>query len=219
MNATSHSRMRGFSLLEILITMLIVSVGLMGMAGVISRVQVAGMEAYQRSQALIILDEIAQRLNVNRNTLSCFRFTTDTVNGIPYIGVDGTVSLPVNCAAGTISAYNTLADNAVQALQDRLQGAAETKAGVNVRPMIGARACISYDAATELTDSVGALITGTGLYTVTVAWQGLAATQAPTAACANNLYGASDAWRRAVSTTIRFANLTAASLDKGGRRT
>ncbi|MBF0294855.1 MAG: prepilin-type N-terminal cleavage/methylation domain-containing protein [Magnetococcales bacterium] len=212
MNAISPSRMRGFSLLEILITMLVVSVGLMGMAGVISRVHVAGFEAYQRSQALIILDEIVQHLNVNRNTLSCFRFTTNLTNGTPYIGVDGTVTLPVGCAAGTIWQYNDLADTTIQALQDRLLGSAETKAGASVRPMIGARACISYDAASELSDSVGALISGTGLYTITVAWQGMAATQAPTAACANNLYGSSDAWRRAVTTTVRFANLTAASL-------
>jgi type IV pilus assembly protein PilV len=54
---------------------------------------------------------------------------------------------------------------------------------------------------------------GTGIYTVTVAWQGLVATAAPPTAvtCGRNLYpnatSPNDAMRRAVTTTIRIANL------------
>ncbi len=47
--------------------------------------------------------------------------------------------------------------------------------------MLGARGCIAYDATTELTDSKGATMTGTGVYTITVAWQGIAATMRPPA--------------------------------------
>ncbi|MBF0126450.1 MAG: prepilin-type N-terminal cleavage/methylation domain-containing protein [Magnetococcales bacterium] len=215
MNAIPHPRSRGFSLLEVLITMLIVSVGLMGLASLLARVQVAELEAYQRSQALILLSDIVERLNVNRKTLPCFRFTTNLTNGTPYIGATGSGwALPTGCAFST-SVYNVQADATLSALNSQLQGLAETKTGAATGSgaMIGARACISYDASTELPDSLGASIANTGLYTITVAWQGMVATAAPAAACANGLYG-SVSQRRAVSTTIRFASLTAAGLQR-----
>ncbi|MBF0339651.1 MAG: type IV pilus modification protein PilV [Magnetococcales bacterium] len=210
-------RCHGFSLLEILITLLITSIGLLGLASLLSRMHVAEMEAYQRTQALILLADIAERLNVNRGTLSCFAFTTNTASGTPYIGATGTGwSLPTGCGAST-SIYNTRADEAISQLNDRLQGTAEVKAGAAAGSggMIGARACIRYDATDLLSDSVGATISGTGTYTITVTWQGLAATVAPptASACAVGLYG-SEAQRRAVSTTLRFANLTSARLDQ-----
>jgi hypothetical protein len=98
-----------------------------------------------------------------------------------------------------------------------LNGASEVLSGGNCTTtssadcagaMLGARGCIAYDAGTALTDSTGATMAGTGIYTVTVTWQGVAATAAPPASitCAQNLYP-DDAMRRAVTTTFRIANL------------
>ncbi len=211
--ATSH----GFSLLEILITMLIVSIGLLGLATLMARIQMSELEAYQRTQALILLSDISERLNVNRSTLSCFDFTTNTANGTPFIGTTGTGwALPTGCAAST-STYNTQADTTIAALNSQLQGLAELKAGATTGSgaMIGARVCISYDTTDLLNDSVGTPISGTGSYTITVSWQGLTPTLTPTANCANGLYGAENL-RRSVSTTIRFANLFSAQLKQTG---
>jgi len=72
--------------------------------------------------------------------------------------------------------------------------------------MIGARACIGFDAATQS-------------YTVAVAWQGTAATFSPASwptannpavarNCALGLYGADDAMRRVVWSSIMVASLT-----------
>jgi type IV pilus assembly protein PilV len=58
---------------------------------------------------------------------------------------------------------------------------------------LGARGCISFDAATST-------------YTVSVAWQGMAATVAPGIACGNDAYG-QETQRRAVSVTFRPATL------------
>ncbi|MBF0435560.1 MAG: type IV pilus modification protein PilV [Magnetococcales bacterium] len=197
----------GFSLLEVLITMLIVSIGLLGLAALMARVHASELESYQRSQALILLSDISERLNVNRTTLSCFHFTTNLTSGTPFIGTTGSGwALPTGCAAST-SAYNTRADATLSALNSQLQGLSETKSGSGTGGMIGARACISYDATTQLTDSTGASIDGSGAYTVTISWQGMTDTTAPTAVCANGLYG-SESKRRAVSKTVRFANLT-----------
>ena len=76
--------------------------------------------------------------------------------------------------------------------------------------MIGARGCVIYDAATELTDSAGAVLPGTGRYTISVAWQGLTPTVAPAATltCGSNAYG-DEARRRVVTSTLRIADLAA----------
>lgn len=173
-----------------------------------TRVHASGLESYQRSQALVLLSDISERLNVNRTTLSCFRFTTNLTSGTPYIGTTGTGwTLPTGCAASALAAINTRADTTISTLNSNLQGLSESKSGSGTGAMIGARACISYDATTQINDSTGATIDGSGLYTITISWQGLNDTQAPTVACANGLYG-SETKRRSVSKTIRFANLT-----------
>ena len=61
--------------------------------------------------------------------------------------------------------------------------------------MIGARGCIAFDAASNN-------------YVVTIAWQGLLQTSAPSAGlpCATGLYG-NESQRRVVSAVINFAVL------------
>ena len=202
------ARQLGFSMMEILVALVITLLGLVGIAALQSQMQVSQLEAYQRAQALIVLSDIVDRLNTNRSTLSCFRITTDTSNGVPFIGTAGTGHLASwSCGAST-SAYNTQADTTMTAIDSLLEGAAETKGGSNVGGILGARACISYDAASELTDSTGTVVAGTGVYTIAVSWQGMTETFAPTVACAKDLYG-DEKQRRTVSTTLRIADLNA----------
>jgi type IV pilus assembly protein PilV len=204
----------GFSMMEVLITMLIVSVGLLGVSRLLARAHLAEMESYQRVQALILLTDIVDRLKINTASVSCFAFTTGTIAtttpevGTPYIGATGPDSmvLPTSCVA-SVAAYNTQAIETITALDSLLKGAAETSAGgVQAGAMIGARGCISYNSSSELLDSLGLAISGTGEYTVTVAWQGLSDTFAPTIDCGNDLYG-NESRRRVVSNTLRLANL------------
>lgn len=56
----------GSSLIEVLITILILMVGLLGLAGLLGVAQTSQMESYQRSQALILLKDIQDRINANR---------------------------------------------------------------------------------------------------------------------------------------------------------
>jgi type IV pilus assembly protein PilV len=57
---------RGTTLLEVLITIVILAIGLLGLAGLQARLQSSEMEAYQRSQALILLNDMASRIATNR---------------------------------------------------------------------------------------------------------------------------------------------------------
>lgn len=198
-----NSRQYGFGMLEVLVTLVILMVGLLGLAGVMVQSQRAEMESYQRIQALILLQDISGRINANRRVSSCYAYTGS--DGTPYLGV-GATTAPA-CAAGT-AAQN------IQALQDmmdwssQLEGAAEISGGNKIGAMTGARGCIYYTAGSEVTDKNGVTIPGSGIYTIAVAWQGLSSTVTATPNCAQGLYGADDANRRVVSLTMRMASLS-----------
>lgn len=206
------ARQGGFSMIEILVTVVIVVIGLLGIAGLQARAHVAEMESYQRAQALVLLYDMVDRINNNRLAASCYAITTDTTNGTPYVGDSaggGHFSTPTTACAVSSPAINTLANNAINEWDALLQGSAETKGTSSVGAMIGARGCVSYDSGTEYIDATsGANIAGTGMYTVAVSWQGMAESFAPTATCAKNLYG-TETKRRTVWVTMRLATLAA----------
>lgn len=195
-------RSSGFSMIEVLVALMIIVLGLLGLAAMQVRMQQAEFESYQRAQALVLLQDMVDRIQLHRVTAPCFRFTTGA-NGTPYVGAAGTAAIA--CAASSAGdnaeAVATLTD-----WDNQLKGAAETKGGNSVGAMVGARGCVSYSAASELLDSTGAPMSGTGIYTVGVAWQGTIDTVTPTVNCANGLYG-TEARRRVVSTTFRMAQL------------
>src|SRR5918996_849935 len=171
----------GFSMIEVLVTIVILLVGLLGLAALHGRANTAEMESYQRSQALILLSDMVNRINANR------KFAMDYVNNsIPYVGGTGNL---IDCAELTGVTLDLCQWG------NMLGGAAESNAGANIGAMNGARGCITYDA-------------GTDAYTVSVAWQGLVQTAAPAGnTCAQGQYG-DDTQRRVVSATLRIADLS-----------
>ncbi len=201
-------RQSGFSMIEVLVTLIILLVGLLGLAGLMVQSQRSEMESYQRVQALILLQDMAGRLNANRKVASCYAFTANAATGTPYLGVAGATAVAVPaCTAGT-AAQNAQAIQDMTDWDDMLTGAAETSAGAAVGAMVGARGCVSYGAGTELLDKNGLPIPGTGIYTIAVAWQGMSSTAIATPNCAQAEYG-NEAQRRVVSLTLRTASLTA----------
>lgn len=205
-----RSASAGFSLLEVLISMLIVVVGLLGLAGIQARAQIAELESYQRAQALVLLYDMMDRINNSRTTAPCYAITTDTTTGAPYFGNGATAT-----AACSLSnpADQTMAIASMNAWNGQLQGASERQGAAltNVGAMIGARGCVSYDTTTEYINATsGANVAGTGEYTIAVSWQGMADTFAPTKACGAGLYGTpstADTQRRTVWATMRIGTL------------
>lgn len=194
-HAANLRKNRGFSLLEVLISIVILVVGLLGLAALQANAHVAELESYQRAQALVLLSDMVDRINANRRSAGCFAFT-DATTGTPYAGTTagGGHLGTANCGSGfETSEAKTIVDAAVSDWNSLLQGSAETKSGTSVGAMIGARGCVSFDSATSV-------------YTIAVAWQGMTDTFAPVVTCARNLYG-SEAKRRVVWTTLRVANL------------
>jgi len=188
MRARTPTRMSGVAMLEVLVAMLILMLGLLGVVGLIVRAESAEMESYQRVQALILVRDMTGRINSNRGVVACY---SNGANGTQLgTGYAGTPS----CILGT-PAQNAQAVADMNDWNAALLGSAETQGASKVGAMIGARGCITQiDAANNI-------------YMVTVVWQGLNPTVAPTVACGKNQYG-SDDLRRAVNVTLRIGTLT-----------
>lgn len=208
-----RKRAAGFTLIEILITLVVLLVGLLGLVGMQAKAQQAELESYQRGQALVLLQDMVDRMNSNRLDAKNLNYVT----AVPA-GVGGATQL-VSCAGKTASALDLCEWGNV------LIGAAEGTAGSNcatsatgqgcVGAMLGARGCISYDINSQLQDSSGASIAGTGVFTVAVAWQGTAQLSSPPSStlpgsalnCAKGDYP--EPYRRVVTATMRIGALKA----------
>ena len=197
------ARQSGISMIEVLVSLLLVVVGLLGLIGLQVRMQQAEFESYQRAQALVLMNDMVDRIHAHHITASCFAFSN--MDGTGWLGTSSSVT--PTCAVSNAN-DNTQAVAIMNEWQTLLLGAAETKGGVSVGAMLGARGCVYYDPASVLLDPTGAALPGTGLYTVAVAWQGTVDTFAPTVNCANGQYsGGVETRRRVVSTTFRLAEL------------
>lgn len=192
-------RQTGFTMLEVLVSIFIMTLGLLGLAGLQVQAQRAELEAYQRAQALILVQDMADRVNANRRAALCYNFTTNTTSGSPFAGGGSGVSAPVCGPFGTI-ATRARADLDLSEWHATLNGAAEQLGGNQVGAMIGARGCVSLD--TSVTPN---------LYRISVAWQGTAPTRDPTAVdatltCGRGNYG-SHAQQRIVAIAFPMACL------------
>lgn len=119
----------GFSMIEVLITIAILMVGLLGLAGLQARVSTAEFEAYQRAQAVVILQDMVDRMNANKKNLSSYVTTNIGSSGVKQ-----------DCTGKTGAALDLCQ------FSNELVGAAETAGSQNVGAMIGARACITNPA-------------------------------------------------------------------------
>jgi type IV pilus assembly protein PilV len=194
----SRRAQRGFTMIEILVSMGIVAIGLLGLAALQTTAQQAELESYSRAQALALLQDMVERINANRYSASCFAFTTDTTNGVPYLGTADAAN-PSNhfTPACTVGSNTASAANAMTGWDTELLGGAE-RSGNNTKigAIVGARGCVS----------VANDASGIPTYTISVAWQGLSDSFAPTQSCGKGLYGA-ETQRRVVWTTLQIANL------------
>lgn len=173
-------------MIEVLVTIVILTFGLLGLVGLQSKLQVSEMEAYQRAQALILLEDMANRIASNRN------FAVNYVTGT-------TTPIGTGSTCPTVTGTSPRHEQDAAEWCNALQGAAEVSGSNRMGAMIGGRGCVETLA--------------NGDYLVTVAWQGLGQLSAPSAgaACGAGLYNgagcANDLCRRTVTTLVRIAAL------------
>ena len=173
----------GFTLIEVLVTLLILAIGLLGLAGLQTRMLATELEAYQRSHALVLVQDMVNRINANRAEARSGVYSGATVYGTATTHV---------CSSGSV-----VGDDLCE-WSEALQGAGATDAGgAEVGAMIGARGCI---------ETVSGSANSQVILRVTVTWQGVSPTVAPALACGEGEYG-DDRMRRAVSMLVTLAYL------------
>lgn len=95
---------KGFGLLEVLITVVILSIGLLGLAGLQATGLSFNQSAYQRSQATIMAYDIIDRMRVNPAAIDSYR----TAIAAPTDGCTLTAGCtPVQMAQNDILEWNT----------------------------------------------------------------------------------------------------------------
>ncbi len=147
-----HRSQRGISLIEVLIAMVILAIGLLGLVGLQGRLHVTQVESYQRAQALILLQDMTNRIALNRT------------DALAYVTVE---PIGTGMAGGCPVANVTRVERDVREWCEFLIGASETLGGASVGAMVGGRGCVEEIDTDE--------------YMITVAWQGMAPTVAPAA--------------------------------------
>lgn len=176
------SRQHGFSLIEVLVTILILAAGLLGIAGLQARTSTTEMESLQRSQALLLVQDMAARLEQRAVT-----------SGPTYIGTVGTGDTqPADCSALALGAPRDLCE-----WSNALKGAAEKQSSRSVGAMVSAVGCVSQTQAPDPTLGV----CRPGIYQVEVAWQGLLPTASPASTCGADSIGRTPT-RRVVSLRV-----------------
>ena len=199
---------RGFTLIEVLVTMVILTFGLLGIAGLMAKGQRIAFEAYQRQQAVALATDMAERIRGNRFLAvacppgpACTSYTmgapvnTPVGDGLFYADYrTGAIKdcATMACTIQELALYDVaLWDGLLNGYSERQVGAL---APVNL--IVGARGCIE-----ELSNTTGVCpappAPATAIFSrtlrISVAWQGNDDTAAPNSAnssCGMNRYGA-----------------------------
>lgn len=161
---TANSRIQGFTLIEILVTLAIVLIGILGIFGLQTKAMSVEFESYQRGQALSLARDMEARMSASRGLIASYLIpdVLSSTDGSKYVGISGTVDC---VSAGDFAKAQTCAWG------ESLKGAAVKEGSNKVGAMIGARGClirIEPPQSNSLAD----------LYIVVV-WQGVVAGSEP----------------------------------------
>lgn len=175
-------KQQGFSLFEILISLVILGFGVLGLANLQSKLQLSDVETYQRSQAILILNDMANRLKNNAS------------NASDYVSTD-----PIGTGDEQLTTCTSLsgADRDICEWSNILKGASEDLGSDTVGAMKDARGCITQ---IQTPNSTKGICTP-GIYQIDVAWQGMLSTITPTNTCGKDSYG-DDSFRKVISSQI-----------------
>lgn len=183
-----RARMGGFGLIEVLVTVLIMLVGLLGLAGLQGFAVSSEADAQQRAQALLLLQDMSDRINANRKNAALYVTNPGLGVGSPRgTGYNG--SAPMDCAALSGAGLDLCE------WHNALLGVSETRGTKTVGAMVGARGCV-YQLSAAAPQQ----------YLIAVAWKGLRKSAVPTVDCGAGQYE-DEAFRRVVTQTLTIAKL------------
>jgi len=141
----------GFSLLEVLISMVVLSIGLLGIAGLQATSKRTSYEALQRTTATMLTRDIIERIRTNPGQLAAYDGTVDTT-AITYTDCGA-----VTCTPTQLATYD------LYEWQQAILGASEKSAtNTNTGGLVSPVGCITVAPACT-----------SCLVTVAIAWRGM----------------------------------------------
>ena len=126
----------GFSLIEVLVAIVLLSIGMLGLSALQARATLMGIESYQRTQALLLAQDMLDRIRANKPDAGA------------YAGGDYGTGPVADCGATP----GVLRDRCLWA--NALAGAAEAIGGQAVGTLAGGRGCVSVGAAGHVSVAV-----------------------------------------------------------------
>lgn len=177
--------MAGVGLIEVLVTLVVFSLGMLSLAALQGVAKKANFDALQRTNASLMAYDLLERMRSNNQALSSYVNAGDLGDGT--LGMQP--ALPCNninapCTTQQIAAFD------LWEWERLLDGNMETRGNAATGGLVAATACIN-----------GPILGGSGGYSVVIAWRGVTATTSPPAdPCGVGLgrYGDNDELRRTI---------------------
>jgi len=180
-------RANGFTLVEVLVSIIIFSIGLIGIAKLQVVSKQSNYDAVQRVTATSLAQDLLERMRANNQQL----LTYVSVNGLNTLGRGSITSEPTPvCDSANTCAAGELATHDLWEFEQALDGVTEQNAdGDSLGGLSVPTACIS-----------GPTTGASGVYTIAIAWRGKTGLSNPTAstcgATTDYLYGTNHEYRR-----------------------
>lgn len=178
-------------MIEVLVALFVISIGMLGIAGMELFSKSTGNEAVQRSTAVLLAQEMMGKMRANPTGLSAY--IGNTV-GNASVATPTTNCKSANCTTAALATYD------LWSWEQLLDGATETtnSGNTNTGGLVQPQACITGPAA-------GAA----GVYTVAIAWRGNTAMGNPTVSTcgqSSGLYGTNNEFRRVITINFYVSN-------------
>lgn len=171
---------RGFTLIEILVTLVVTAIGLLGLAGFIVRASTLGSDTVQRTRAAVLLQDMANRISDNKAAALAGSFVTGQVYGASPSATP-CIDEP-DAARQQLCEWNNL-----------LAGANDGGSGA---AFLGYRGCVTRPNA------------GDPMFVVTVTWGSLTPSAPSGDLCGTGVFG-DESLRRVLRMQVRVAQLKA----------
>lgn len=180
----SYTKQPGFSLLEMLVALVVFSIGLLAVAGLQTVSKQANYESLQRTTAAQIAHGLLEDMRMNGDALNTYRTAAPLGSGSR-----GAEPAPA-CRAGAECTADQKALHDLWFWEQAIDGNLETSGGVGTGGLVLPTLCVN-----------GPAVGGPGIYRVSIVWRGTASiTNSVNNACGSTSgnYGASNEFRRIV---------------------
>ena len=179
-------RMAGVGLIEVLVTLVVFSLGMLSLAALQGVAKKANFDALQRTNASLMAYDLLERMRSNSQALASYVNVADmggwtrSTQGTQMVSACGDMNAPCT--------REQIADDDLTQWESMLDGSMEMRGNQATGGLVNATVCINGPAAG-----------GSGAYTVVIAWRGVTAMRnAPADPCGTGLgrYGDNDEFRR-----------------------